>query len=298
MEEEKLFTCVENDHFKNLIYSLRSLSSTTLNAYTCDLTAASATDRISDTEQQPATKQQHQSDRRRKHRNASMIQVQGISAYAAAGRKARHHERFHSTGINVRVPFERIEKPPPLRPEQTLRRYKYDLEYVYNSLEEAKEARIAAEQKEIVQNRISADKLERIQLEGELLRKQSEREVVRQRVLTLAQRKQKERTMDEGSTSAVELDVYDTRQDELYETWNRRNSAVMKKKSEKHPEKNADRHGVLESFYKQVRRSSISHGTNVATSMRDRLDAYTLLGVAEKPVKEEKVATVSDVFRR
>ena len=149
-----------------------------------------------------------------------------------------------------------------------------------------------------MQNRISADKLERIQLEGELLRKQSEREVVRQRVLTLAQRKQKERTMDEGSTSAVELDVYDTRQDELYETWNRRNSAVMKKKSEKHPEKNADRHGVLESFYKQVRRSSISHGTNVATSMRDRLDAYTLLGVAEKPVKEEKVATVSDVFRR
>ena len=329
MEEKQLFTAVEDEHFNQLLSSVRSFTSTTLNAYTCDLTSTtiapahplsssttSTTDTLSSSDdtnqQQPTAQQQH-----RKHgRNTSMIQVQGISAYAPPGRKARHHERFHSTGINVRVPFERVEKPPPLRHDQTLRRQKYDAEYVHNSLEETKKARITAEQEETEQKRISANKLEQIQQEGALLKKQGERDSVRQRVLTLTERKRAERNMknaekaekaekamvdDDGleSTAGGRVVEYDTRQDELYESWNRRNSAVMKKRSQKYPIKNDERNEVLDTFYKQVRRSSISQGTNVANAMRDRLDAYSLLGVVKKPIKkEEKEATVSDVFRR
>ena len=326
MEEKQLFTSVENERFNQLLSSVRSFTSTTLNAYTCDLTSTTIAPAHSlsspttftnntlsssddDNQQQPTAQQQH-----RKHgRNTSMIQVQGISAYAPPGSKARHHERFHSTGINVRVPFERVEKPPPLRPDQTLRRQKYDAEYVHNSLEETKKARIAAEQEETEQKRIAANKLEQIQQEGELLKKQGERDSVRQRVLALTERKRAERNMknlknaenvtvdDDGleSTAGGRVVEYDTRQDELYESWNRRNSAVMKKRSQKYPVKNDERNEVLDTFYKQVRRSSISQGTNVANAMRDRLDAYTLLGVVKKPIKkEEKEATVSDVFRR
>ena len=291
-------TITEDKQFNNIIQHINNLRTTTLNAYTCDLGTVGPSKGYIHPDKpivpDEETKKQEETKKNKvRQRHGSMVQNTGISAYAR--NRPRSHHRMASTGVTIRMPYKSIqvgarEHPPILSRQQKRPRAKQDAEYVQNMLDQATEARINAEQDEQVLKKVSAQKLERIQQEERLLRTDTERDVVRKHVGILMKRKEDER---QGVTKDED---YNTKQDELYQLWHQRNSHLMTKKSDRHPER--QNNDVVERYYNRVRRSSVLHATNAKSTMKGRMDVFQLLGVEQKPKKEEKVVDVNSVFGR
>ena len=279
----------EEDHFNSLLLQIHRMSTNALTAYECDLASTVVPEKtqasVVKEEVKEEEKQKRINERRARPRHGSMIQNSGISAYSAK----RSHHRMASTGINIRVPYEKVERPPPLLPEQQRPRAKHDPDYVQVMLDQARDARIQAEKKETQQRKIASEKLERILHEEKQLKNRSERDIVRQHVLSLAERHDREK---QGVTEDSD---YDTEHNELYELWHRRNSYLMKKKSTKHPERDGgDGNGIVDKYYTQVR----LHDGNAFRTMKSRMNVFTLLGTEEKKEQAEKVVSVETVFSR
>ena len=298
-------TTQEDWYFDHILASIQASSTSILDAYTCDLTTVPTVVNVptprSSLFDTPITaiSDKPKSNRPPPPRRASMVQVQGISAYPTPGKKRRTHERMASTGIHVRLPnnvrfYDSNDKPPTLTRTQQLdqTRKKYDPNYVLNMLTEAKEARIHAEHTETELTRTASKKLQHIRHEERLMVKQSEREIVRKNVLNLAERQAKER-------QGVVVDSNGS-EDVMYELWNRRNSLLLKKKSERHPERNDGSNGVVSRYLQQVKQSSAKHVDSArrrSVASLNRIDMYGLMGVKRKVVVPETEATVASVFR-
>jgi hypothetical protein len=289
--------------FDCCLSAIEETSKKILDAYSCDLKSTPNTKTAQEQQQQQHLQQQQQQQQqqildkgvREFHaRHMSMVQLSGITAY----QKKRSHERMPSSGKNIRVPynvrkFYDYEKPPPLTKKQQYEVKREDLNYVSDMIDKARKERIDAEAKEEAQNIISMRKLEYINAEAILLNKNNEQKKIKKRLKHLMKR----------NTSEEHDQDYTDREDEMFESWKRRNSVLFKQKSKNHPEKNDGSNGIIKRYNLSIRRkSSIVHLESAKNLMKNRMDnninVHGILGIEEKKMsKTTKTDTVNSVFK-
>lgn len=190
-----------------------------------------------------------------------------------------------------------------------------NLDYVSEMLQRAKTTRDAMDSEERSREEASAREaafLARIKDREDVAREATEKEILRNRVTILVNRKfgaaatpvgsavSANEACSEEQSIGVHFDS-ERRVEELEELWERRNSHLMKKASRRKlapAPVEGDRGPVINAYYHAIRRSSLAISLGATNVMKSKISAYQLLGVdpAEK-IDKGQIGSIAELWK-
>ena len=138
--------------------------------------------------------------------------------------------------------------------------------------------------------------LARIKKRENMAREATEKEIIRERVTHLVDRKFRDTAAAEdkdggGDESSGVYFSSEGRIEELEELWERRNSHLMKKASRRHPAPELVEGGrgpTINAYHRAIRRSSLAVSMGAAKAMKSKISGYQLLGLDERTEKTDE----------